>query len=544
MKKQKDSRLVRLLALALSVVLVTGTFSMGAQAAGTYNTSYESLVYSYGDAYRDRYPDLPYISWMMDFADDQIHGYGTYQEKNGAGNGYELDVVCSTLIYYGLYCGGYNVPEYIDISKDDDIAAARSRILNVRANFCAETMYSKRIMTKAGFKAIPINNATKISDLKEGDIIWIFTKKLKEQDEDDESAYKEMSNKSGMYYHAEAVVEVGSGYFVTVGAHGRPGRKDNKPGDNPAVDRIDEVCLQRYTNFHYDSKPNLPVYNLIYRPTESTPVGEPRPYQPALIQKSRDVRTKISGKGDLYFDNEDALITDTAVIGTDVTVHAVPDEGYTLKSLTAKNSTNGQEITLENGGTFRMPSMKPGGAITIRARFVKSQEEEEQPSGWVQEDDEKSYYYEGEKLTGFQTIKGSTYYFDKDGIMVTGWQKIDGNTYHFRKNGTMRTGWQTLSRNKYYFDEQGRMQKGFVHADGRTWHTDGNGVMQTGWQSIGGKTYYFSQHEGRVGEMLTGIRRVGSCYYYFGPDGIRRTGLQVTEDGTYYLDPKSSPAGR
>ena len=536
--------LLGVLSLLLALVFMTLSLPLGSQAKTTYKTSYSSMRYEYGEDLYDKYPDVPYVAWLLDFASDQIHGYGNYQETKGKGNGYELDVVCSTLIYYALYSTGYNVPQYINISRDDDIKSAKSRIQNVRANFCAETMYSKRLMTKAGFQAIPITDSTKIRDLKVGDIIWIFTKKLAERPDDDESAYSE-KKKEGLYYHAEVVVEVKGSSFVTVGAHGREGCKDKYPGDNPAVDKLDEVGLKRYKNLHYDGKKSLPRYTMIYRPTASMPRGETRPYQPALIQKSRDVKYKITGQGEVTIQNEPALISDTAIIGTRVSVKAQPDEGYVLKSLKIRNNQDGTYLTLSKNGTFKMPALKWGKSVTIKAVFEKADDGTETGrSGWDSSAAGKSYYLDGKKVKGFATIKDKVYYFDKKGILQTGWQTIDGKKYCFTKAGVMRTGWQTMSGDTYYFDETGAMQTGFLHHDGNTYYLGKNGVMRTGWKTIGGSRYYFSNAEGREGTMLVGIRRLGKYFYYFGEDGKQQTGLLDLIDGTFYFKPDTTPAGK
>ena len=537
-------RLFRRSVFLLALIMAALSLPLGTKAQDSYNTSYSSMRYNYGGDLYEQYPDVPYVAWLLDFASDQIHGYGTYEEVKGKGNGSELDVVCSTLIYYALYCTGYNVPQYINISKDDDITAAKSRIQNVRNNFCAETMYSKRLMTKAGFQAIPITDSTKMRDLQVGDILWIFTKKLNERFEDDESAYSEM-RKKGLYYHAEVVVEAGKNSYVTVGAHGREGCRDKYPGDNPAVDNIDEVCLKRYKNLHYDGRTSLPKYTMIYRPTKTMPRGAMRPYQPALIQKSRDVKYRITGRGEVSIQNAPALITDTAIIGTRVTVEARPDEGYVLDSLKVKNDRTGTYLKLSSTGSFKMPTLKWGGSVTIRAVFKQAEEGEGTgKSGWSSSSDGRSYFIDGEKATGFQSIGGRTYYFNKKGIMQTGWKTIGGKKYCFTGAGVMRSGWQTLGGKTYYFDETGVMQTGFLHLNGDTYYLGDDGFMRKGWRTIDGGRYYFSNGEGREGTMLVGIRRLGSHYYYFGPDGRRQTGLLTLEDGTYYFRKSTHPSGK
>lgn len=58
-----------------------------------------------------------------------------------------------------------------------------------------------------------------------------------------------------------------------------------------------------------------------------------------------------------------------------------------------------------------------------------------------------------EKMTGWRTINGKKYYFDKNGNKVTGLKKIGEDKYYFNKNGVMQTGLKKIKNKKYYFDE-------------------------------------------------------------------------------------------
>ncbi len=40
-------------------------------------------------------------------------------------------------------------------------------------------------------------------------------------------------------------------------------------------------------------------------------------------------------------------------------------------------------------------------------------------------------------LTGWQKVKGKTYYLAESGAMLTGSHKIDGKTYTFADNGSL-----------------------------------------------------------------------------------------------------------
>ncbi len=55
--------------------------------------------------------------------------------------------------------------------------------------------------------------------------------------------------------------------------------------------------------------------------------------------------------------------------------------------------------------------------------------------------------------TGWQTIKGKRYYFNKKGVKVTGLKKIDGEKYYFNKKGVMQTGLKKVKNKTYYFDK-------------------------------------------------------------------------------------------
>lgn len=74
----------------------------------------------------------------------------------------------------------------------------------------------------------------------------------------------------------------------------------------------------------------------------------------------------------------------------------------------------------------------------------------------------------------FKTIKGYTYYFDKDGYVHTGWLSYGKDAYFFRADGTMvKNAWV----GNYYFTKSGKMatnrwiggkKKGkYVGSDGR-----------------------------------------------------------------------------
>ena len=51
------------------------------------------------------------------------------------------------------------------------------------------------------------------------------------------------------------------------------------------------------------------------------------------------------------------------------------------------------------------------------------------------------------------------YYFNNNGDMVTGFKDIDGSTYYFDENGTMLTGKQVIENQEYFFNDNGQLYK-------------------------------------------------------------------------------------
>lgn len=77
----------------------------------------------------------------------------------------------------------------------------------------------------------------------------------------------------------------------------------------------------------------------------------------------------------------------------------------------------------------------------------------------------KMYYFdaEGNKVTGWQTIKNAQYLFNKEGVMQTGWQERDGAKYYLQEDGKAAVGWVKLGEDTYYFDREARMITGEKH---------------------------------------------------------------------------------
>jgi len=63
-------------------------------------------------------------------------------------------------------------------------------------------------------------------------------------------------------------------------------------------------------------------------------------------------------------------------------------------------------------------------------------------------------------LTGWQTIRGSVYYFDEGGKYLTGTQELDGSYYQFASDGKLQgapSGWQEIDGRRYFFEADGTL---------------------------------------------------------------------------------------
>jgi hypothetical protein len=92
---------------------------------------------------------------------------------------------------------------------------------------------------------------------------------------------------------------------------------------------------------------------------------------------------------------------------------------------------------LKKGTEIEVTAVDKAGNVSETAKVTVLAKKQK---GWVKEDS-KWYYYDndGEKVTGWMTLKKETYYLDPaaDGERVTGWNKIDGKWYYFNGDGEL-----------------------------------------------------------------------------------------------------------
>ncbi|WP_302962863.1 S8 family serine peptidase [uncultured Adlercreutzia sp.] len=123
------------------------------------------------------------------------------------------------------------------------------------------------------------------------------------------------------------------------------------------------------------------------------------------------------------------------------------------------------------------------------------------------------------KLSGWRTVRGSTYYYGTNGQAVKGSQKIGGSWYYFDSTGAMQTGWLTWS-------------------DGTKSYFDWDGKALLGWRSFSGVKYYFDPS---TGKSLRWSQKIGGSWYYFDGKSVMQKGWVTWKDGTKsYFHPDSS----
>ena len=166
----------------------------------------------------------------------------------------------------------------------------------------------------------------------------------------------------------------------------------------------------------------------------------------------------------------------------------------------------------------------------------------------------KRYYFnaKGKTLSGWQTVDGKRYFFNEDGsVAVNTWTEAgwldengavttglvtdsEGRTYYLDAKGNKLTGWQRVNGTEYYFGADGALVTNAWASDGR--YVSENGTPQTGWKDVGGAWYYFEAD----GSRHTGWLNDNGARYYFGADGVMVTGEQLIDGESYYFNADGS----
>lgn len=154
--------------------------------------------------------------------------------------------------------------------------------------------------------------------------------------------------------------------------------------------------------------------------------------------------------------------------------------------------------------------------------------------GWHKENGNLKYYYQGKpKKSGWLSIAGQTYYISNC-VAVTGFKTIDGKRYYFNKKGEQQTdGFIKVSGKYYLLDDKGVMQTKTDKA-GVTIDEDGVCHIKKGWYQDNRGKYFYRNSNGSI--AINKWIRTGKKKYYVAGSGRRVTGFYTIKKQRYYFD--------
>ena len=176
-------------------------------------------------------------------------------------------------------------------------------------------------------------------------------------------------------------------------------------------------------------------------------------------------------------------------------------------------------------------------------------------NGWQGNNADGWYYYErGEKVTGWQEIRGVWYWFDKKGLMAQDeLVYIAGETYYFNPVGAMATGWYEFDRDsdviynydldidEAVMDIQNPVFKDAEDAYETVWmyfHDDGTAADDEWYQSdVSGLWYYMDNLIMVAGDF---DHIIGDYRYGFDENGAMLVGWNYNYNNQSLLAPNKS----
>ena len=163
-----------------------------------------------------------------------------------------------------------------------------------------------------------------------------------------------------------------------------------------------------------------------------------------------------------------------------------------ITSTTAQNSVESSSTnsyadtskTLQVSDVSRQNVNESTQALTMSRRMKASVKlvNQSYKTGWVNANNNWSYYQQGKKVTGWLQGGNDWYYFDQNGKMATSWLQGGNDWYYFNPtSGRMQKNWLQGGKDWYYFNPiSGRMQKGWLNEKGNWYYFKNNGMMVTG----------------------------------------------------------------
>ena len=134
-------------------------------------------------------------------------------------------------------------------------------------------------------------------------------------------------------------------------------------------------------------------------------------------------------------------------------------------------------------------------------------------------------------LNGWKTLPQGTVYY-KNSVKLKGWQTLDGTTYYFDAKGYLQTGWLYLEDNWYYLDSTGARQTGWVKVKNAWYYLDSNGVMLSAtWLEDNGKWYYLAPSGAMYNNQW---RCTKGVWYYLLGNGEMAKNRWIEDKGDWY----------
>ena len=192
--------------------------------------------------------------------------------------------------------------------------------------------------------------------------------------------------------------------------------------------------------------------------------------------------------------NEDSSVDTKSVVSNTETSNDQSSTGEAnVTSTTAQNSVESSSTnsyadtskTLQVSDASRQNVNESTQALTMSRRMKASVKlvSQSYKTGWVNTNNNWSYYQQGKKVTGWLQGGNDWYYFDQNGKMATSWLQGGNDWYYFNlTSGRMQKNWLQGGNDWYYFNSSsGRMQKGWLDEKGDWYYFKNNGMMATGY---------------------------------------------------------------
>lgn len=233
--------------------------------------------------------------------------------------------------------------------------------------------------------------------------------------------------------------------------------------------------------------------------------------------------------------NEDSSVDTKSVVSNTETSNDQSSTGEAnVTSTTAQNSVESSSTnsyadtskTLQVSDVSRQNVNESTQALTMSRRMKASVKlvSQSYKTGWVNTNNNWSYYQQGKKVTGWLQGGNDWYYFDQNGKMATSWLQGGNDWYYFNPtSGRMQTKWLKNNNKWHYLNPtSGRMQKGWLQGGNDWYYFDrASGDMKTSWLQGGNDWYYFNSSSGR---MQKGWLDEKGDWYYFKNNGMMATG--------------------